>query len=108
MDTNLSATYPIPNQSSGGGAIRISNPLFSVRVPYSPYGLGPVAVHAYTWEDVLHVSFSYPEAYMGPVQKLQTRGRCECGESDASILDFVEEFMSILNIIIDSDDKSDD
>ncbi|KAF8509870.1 hypothetical protein BU17DRAFT_98598 [Hysterangium stoloniferum] len=105
MDTNLSATYPIPNQSGAGGAIRISSPLFGVRIPYSPYGMSPVGVHAYTWEGVLHISFSYPEAYMGTVQELQARGRRECGES---VLDFIEEFMSILNIIIDGDDKSGD
>ena len=106
MDSYLPSTYSIPNRLHGEDVVRISNPLFGVRNPYPPADFS-FAVHAYTWQGILRLTFSYPEAHMGLPQELQA-GKHGSVESKGSVVDYAEEFMNILDIIIKANDETED
>ncbi|KAE9396111.1 hypothetical protein BT96DRAFT_941929 [Gymnopus androsaceus JB14] len=57
-----------------------------------------LALHAFTWEGELMMSFTFPEGTMGTAQH-QVKALKEGHQVDAIVLEFVNEFMSILDVI---------
>lgn len=88
VDGHLSPAHALPG---GAGVLAVSAPRFSSRIPYNPSML----VHAYTWQGVLYLPFSFAEGYLGSVEEQRRR---RAGGGDAPVLAFVEEFMRVLHL----------
>lgn len=93
MDKYLAQSYPV---ASTGEHLTISSPRLSPTFD-SPFLGGALALHAFTWQGNLMLAFTFPEGIMGTTQE-QIKALKEGHEVDAIVLEFINEFMHILNV----------
>ncbi|KAJ7743440.1 hypothetical protein DFH07DRAFT_835503 [Mycena maculata] len=96
VDTYLARSHAVAT----GGELTVSSPL--LRPTYPPSFVGcSVALHAFTWGGKLMLTFSFPEGSMGSAED-QAIALKEGRNDDAIGLQFVNEFMYILDVIAQS------
>ncbi|EPQ54020.1 hypothetical protein GLOTRDRAFT_121921 [Gloeophyllum trabeum ATCC 11539] len=72
----------------------VSQPKLAVRHPV-------LTCHIYTWSGTLYIDFSFTEGYYGTLD--EQLGAAKEGLADrASLLAFIDEFMGILQLVVDS------
>jgi hypothetical protein len=72
--------------------LAVSDPVFTVSTPYSPYLSFPVVTHAYTWNDELRINFSFPEGFMGTIEEQLAVQPT----NEVTLIKWVDKFMHIL------------
>lgn len=96
MDRYLARSHPVAT----GGQLTVSSPRL-VPVFYAAFMETLLALHAFTWEGELMIAFTFPEVAMGSAQG-QVAALNEGRYEDAIVLQFVNEFMNILDVISQS------
>ncbi|KAE9396112.1 hypothetical protein BT96DRAFT_977647 [Gymnopus androsaceus JB14] len=94
MDKYLARFHPISNT---GEQLIVSSARLSPTFN-SPFLGGGLALHTFTWEGELMMAFTFPEGVMGTAQD-QVKALKEGHKVDAIALEFVNEFMDILDVI---------
>ncbi|PSR74922.1 hypothetical protein PHLCEN_2v9456 [Hermanssonia centrifuga] len=96
MDKYLARSHPLAT----GGQLTVGSPRLSPTFCSTFMG-GCLALHAFTWGGELMLAFSFPEGVMGSAQD-QVIALNEGRDGDAIGLQFINEFMDILDVISQS------